>query len=73
MGGLLIGRVLKPLKPILVGLGVLMVVLEVPPPSSFTEASEVCMRVTWMPLVLGASYKAGEWEVISWFLLLPPG
>ena len=44
-------RVLKPLKPILVVLLVVLVVLELPPPSSsFTEASEVWVRVAWMPL-----------------------
>ena len=44
-------RVLKPLKLILVVLGVVLVVLELPPPSSsFTEASEVWVRVAWMPL-----------------------
>ena len=42
--------VLKPLKPILVVLGVVLVVLELPPPSSFTEASEVWVRVAWRPL-----------------------
>ena len=41
LGGLLICRVLKPLKPILVVLRVALVVLELPPlSSSFTEASE---------------------------------
>ena len=38
--------VLTPLKPILVVLGVVLVVLELPPPSSsVTEASEVWVRV----------------------------
>ena len=44
------GRVRKPLTPILVVWGISLVVLELPPPSSsFTEASEVWVRVAWMP------------------------
>ena len=51
LGGLLICMVLKPLKPILVVLGLVLVVLELPPPSSsFTEASEVWVQVAWVPL-----------------------
>ena len=53
LGGLLTGKVLKPLKPLLVVLGVVLVVLELPPPSSFTEASEVWVRVAWMPPMNG--------------------
>ena len=43
-------KALKPLKPILMVLGVVLVVLELPPPSPFTEASEVWVRVARMPL-----------------------
>ena len=41
---------LKPLKPILVVVGAVLVVLELPPPFlSFTEHSEVWVLMTWRP------------------------